>query len=165
MRATLLLACSLGLAACATTPPPAPAAPTANAEPIAPPAARAEVPASGVIPRRALDQFLDDSPGVFLQHVDTEPRFVGAHFAGWKLRSFFPGDARFAGIDLRAGDVVERVNGSSLERPEQLMNLWRALRQAPELTVEIERDGQQRTLRWAIEGRLPEPPASATIAP
>jgi general secretion pathway protein C len=163
MRISLLAAFSVGLAACATTQPAPAAVPVARAEPAIAPIAK--VPASGVIPRRALEQFLDDSPGVFLQHVDTEPRFVGGRFAGWKLRAFFPGDARFAGIDLRAGDVIERVNGSSLERPEQLMNLWRALRVAPQLTVELERDGQKRTLSWAIEGQLPAPPASATIAP
>ena len=42
--------------------------------------------------------------------------------------AFFPGDTRFAGVDLQAGDVVTRVNGNPIERPEQLMEVWKALR-------------------------------------
>src|SRR3954468_22679413 len=38
----------------------------------------------GIIPRAALSQVLDASPGYFLQHVQTEPRFAGGHFRGWR---------------------------------------------------------------------------------
>ena len=105
---------------------------------------------SGVITRGDLAKVLDASPGAFLQHVDSEARFVGGRFAGWKLVTFFPGDPRFAGVDLQAGDVVKSVNGNAIERPEQLMDLWQALRSADELVVDLERAGARRTLRWKI---------------
>jgi type II secretory pathway component PulC len=104
----------------------------------------------GVIKRAALNRVLDQSPGKFLQQVETEPRFVDGRFHGWKLLSFFPGDPRFAGVDLQAGDVVTRVNGRSIERPEQLMAVWDALRSGRELIVDVERNGAPRTLRWTI---------------
>src|SRR5438067_1322839 len=100
-----------------------------------------------VIPRAELVRVLDAGPGAFLQHVDTQPRFVAGRFHGWRLVTFFPGDARFAAGPLRAGDVVTRVNGRVLERPEQLMQVWQALRSGKELTVEVERSGAPRTLR------------------
>jgi type II secretory pathway component PulC len=161
MRVAFLLL----LAGCATVPPaevadphskeassePAEAAPAATAPP-APSQAAAQSAgrAPGVIARRELAKVLDASPGMFLQHVDSEARFVGGRFAGWKLVTFFPGDARFAGVDLHAGDVVTRVNGNAIERPEQLMDLWKALRSADELVVDLERGGAPRTLRWKI---------------
>jgi type II secretory pathway component PulC len=104
----------------------------------------------GVITRAELDQVLNGSPGAFLQNVDSEARFQGGKFAGWKLNTFFPGDPRFAGVDLHAGDVVKRVNGSTVERPEQLMQVWQELKSSKELVVDIERDGRPRTLRWTI---------------
>lgn len=106
--------------------------------------------ATGSIRRAELNAVLDGAPGRFLQHVDTEPRFVGGRFRGWRLASFFPGDARFTGVDLQAGDVVLTVNGQSIERPDQLMRIWEALRVEPALVVAIERDGQARQLRFEI---------------
>jgi type II secretory pathway component PulC len=104
----------------------------------------------GTIARGELVRILDAAPGNFLQHVDSEPRFAGGRFHGWRLVTFFPGDARFRGVDLRAGDVVMRVNGNSVERPEQLLQVWQALRTASELVVDVERAGTPRTLRWTI---------------
>lgn len=104
----------------------------------------------GAIQRTELAKVLDASPGLFLQHVQTEPRFAHGHFHGWRLVSFYPGDARFAGVDLQAGDVVTRVNGHPIEEPDQFMAVWTALRTDKELVVDVERNGAPRTLRWTI---------------
>jgi type II secretory pathway component PulC len=104
----------------------------------------------GQIRRAELAQVLDASPGLFLQHVQTEPRFAHGRFAGWRVVSFFPGDARFAGVDLQAGDVVTRVNGKPIEEPDQFMAVWQELRTSKELVVDVERAGAPRTLRWTI---------------
>jgi hypothetical protein len=104
----------------------------------------------GTVRRAELVEVLDAHPGTFLRHVQTEPRLSGGRFAGWRLTAFYPGDPRFAGVDLQAGDVIVRVNGRSIERPDQLMVVWDGLRQASELVVELERDGRPRTLRWTI---------------
>lgn len=104
----------------------------------------------GAIPRAELAKVLDASPGYFLQHVQTEPRFAHGRFAGWRLVSFFPGDARFAGVDLQAGDVITRVNGKPIEKPDQFMLVWSELRSSKELVVDVERAGAPRTLRWTI---------------
>jgi hypothetical protein len=37
-----------------------------------------------------------------------------------------------------------------MERPEQLMQVWQALRTSKELVIEVERDGKPLTLRWTI---------------
>ena len=104
----------------------------------------------GAIRRAELAKVLDASPGYFLQHVQTEPRFAHGRFHGWRVVSFFPGDSRFAGIDLQAGDVVTRVNGKPIEQPDQFMAVWTELRTSKELIVDVERAGAARTLRWTI---------------
>ena len=162
MRTVLFALC---LAGCATTQPQQPAAMKGadhagdvmtdeNTEPLTgkPPHKRKgdESRAPGVIPRAALAEVLAESPGYFLQHVQTEPRFDHGRFHGWRLVSFFPGDERFAGVDLQAGDVVTRVNGHAIEEPDQFMAVWTELKSSRELTVDVERDGAPRTLRWTI---------------
>ncbi len=105
----------------------------------------------GVITRGDLTPVLDRGVGAFLQHVDVAPRFAGGRFQGWRVTSFFPGDERFAGVDVRPGDVVVRVNGRSVEKPDQLAEVWQSLRDAPALEVELLRDGVPMKLRWPIE--------------
>jgi type II secretory pathway component PulC len=122
--------------------------PTGTATPSATPAVTPAAATS--LSRRALLVVLDQSPGAFLAHVDLLPRFTGGRFAGWRVVRFFPGDDRFARVDVQAGDVVRSVNGLPIEKPEQLMALWQLLRTAPELMVELERAGAARTLRWPI---------------
>lgn len=149
-----VLCCAVLLCGCATTTPPRPAASAradaeaAAVEPATAPVAPATPP--GVIRRAELAAVLDASPGYFLQHVQTEPRFEHGRFHGWRLVSFFPGDPRFSGVDLRAGDVVTRVNGRPIEAPDQFMAVWTALKSENELVVDVERDGRPRTLRWTI---------------
>jgi type II secretory pathway component PulC len=117
-------------------------------EPVEAPEAALAAPSG--IARRELLAFLDRGPGEFLGHVDVSPRFGSGHFQGWRLRSFYPGDQRFAGLDLQAGDVVLRVNGRSVEKPEQLTEVWQALRAAEALEVDLERNGAPIRLRWPI---------------
>ena len=105
---------------------------------------------AGAIRRAELAKVLDASPGYFLQHVQTEPRFAHGRFHGWRVVSFFPGDSRFAGVDLQAGDVVTRVNGKPIEQPDQFMAVWTELRTSKELIVDVERAGAAHTLRWTI---------------
>jgi type II secretory pathway component PulC len=169
-RASLPWLAALALGCAATQPratgvelgeeawPPGESRPASQARPV--PAKKEEAPvakqsrptpsSTGTIPRVELNRVLDASPGRFLSNIQTEPRFVSGRFHGWRLASFFPGDARFAGVDLRAGDVVLSVNGKSVEQPEQLMEVWESLRFERTLVVAVERDGQARELRFDI---------------
>jgi type II secretory pathway component PulC len=171
MKRTLLL-CSFLVAGCATTMPEQPTAQKgaeSAGDPVTdahtdpdrdnPPSPKNKVskqpsserqPTPGAIPRAELTKVLDASPGYFLQRVQTEPRFSKGRFAGWRVVSFFPGDARFAGVDLQAGDVITRVNGKPIEKPDQFMVVWGELRSSKELVVDVERAGAPRTLRWTI---------------
>ena len=161
----VLLACSfIALTGCATVKPaaipdePRPAAAVLPVETVAatppvgtmPVGSMKEKRSSGTIPRAALLTVLDAAPGRFLAHVDTEPHFVQGRFHGWTLASFFPGDRRFEEVDLAAGDVVLSVNGRSIERPDQLMQVWEGLRRERALIVVMERDGVPRQLRYEI---------------
>ena len=113
-------------------------------------AARPDHAADHTIGRREIDAVLAQSPGYFLQHVETKAQFRGGHFHGWRLIAFFPGDNRFSGVDLQAGDVVTSVNGKPIEQPDQFMAVWTELRTSKELIVDVERAGATHTLRWTI---------------
>jgi hypothetical protein len=174
--AVLLTAALLG---CAAAPPPPPAgAPTAAAPsaaapdpasspPPAPPQAASAPPAAvscaardgaGRVKRSALVRTLDLGLGTWLKGVNVDPVKEKGKFRGWLVRSLHPGDPCWADVDLRAGDVVSRVNGRPIERPEQAHAVWTALRTAKEIVVDYTRSGTARTLRLeVIEDAAAEP--------
>jgi S1-C subfamily serine protease len=126
-----------------------PAAPLAHRAPAPAPVAAREMP-PGTIQRGDLLAVLDLGIPRFLQHIDTEPELQDHRFVGFRLTSFFPGDARFRAVDLHAGDVVTKINGLPIERPEHAYRIWQELRVASELTVEYLRDGAARQIRYSI---------------
>jgi S1-C subfamily serine protease len=86
--------------------------------------------------------------GAFLQNVtlDENPAFKEGKFYGWRIRSV---NAEW-GLDFRPGDVVTRVNGMGLEKPDDADAALRSLDKAPALRVEYERDGKSMKLELPI---------------
>ena len=105
---------------------------------------------TGAISRDELLPVLDGGLGRFLQNVETEPAFHKGSFVGFRIVSLFPGEPAFASLDLRPGDTVTRINGKSIERPEQAAAVWEDLRTASNLVVDYRRGGEQHALRFTI---------------
>jgi hypothetical protein len=105
---------------------------------------------AGVIPRPALQAVLASGIGRFLQQVRAEPSVARGRFVGWRVLTLFPGRADVSVQVLRPGDTVTRVNGKTIERPEQFKTLWDSLASASELVLDIERDGRPSRLRYVI---------------
>jgi type II secretory pathway component PulC len=53
-------------------------------------------------------------------------------------------------VDVQVGDVVVRINGKSIERPEQASDVLASLRTAPALVVDLVRGGQAHRVTLAI---------------
>jgi hypothetical protein len=105
---------------------------------------------TGVIARGELVPVLEGGLGRYLQNVETEPVFHQGAFVGFRIVSFFPGDLEYASLDLRPGDIVTHVNGRSIERPEQAVAVWEALRTASDLVVLYQRGHEELALRFRI---------------
>jgi type II secretory pathway component PulC len=101
--------------------------------------------------RAEVDAVLDAGIPRFLSSVETAPAMAEGRFLGFRVLSFFPGDARFASGPILRGDVVTAVNGLPIERPEHLFRVWQELRVASSLTVDVLRQGQTRRMTWVIE--------------
>ena len=101
--------------------------------------------------RSAVHAAIAQGLGAFLQHVDLDdaPVRVSGHFRGFRIAGLR--DPQFwAGVDLKPGDVVTRVNGFPIERPEQAQTAFESLEVAPELRVSYERNGEPRELVYPI---------------
>lgn len=103
----------------------------------------------GAVARAELEQVLERGLGRFLQGIETEPHLEGGRFLGHRVRALHA--PLFQQVDLAPGDTLLRVNGMEIERPEQALAVWTALRVASELTIDYSRAGERRQLRFAIE--------------
>lgn len=106
--------------------------------------------APGTIPRTQLVTTLDGGLGRFLGTVRVAAVLERGSFVGFRIVSFRDPQGIYAGVDLTPGDVVLRVNGSPIERPEQALAVWNGLRVTSELCVEYVRNGERREIRFPI---------------
>jgi S1-C subfamily serine protease len=133
------------LVGCASTrpelPPPEDTGELAAARPVQP------APRRPGVARAELVRTLDAGPGAFLAKVHVRAARDATGFHGWEIVGL---DAPYAGGGLAPGDVVTRVNGRVIERPEQLGEVWGGLRGAGEIVVEYLRGGEHRELHVPV---------------
>jgi len=103
-----------------------------------------EAPREGVITRAELDRYIRDGAQSFIQRIQVRPAFREGKFFGWRVLGYQgPGP-------VQRGDIICRVNGRSIERPNQFMDVWSGLPHRAQLTVEMIRDGRPLVLRYPI---------------
>lgn len=101
--------------------------------------------------RSVLKNTLDAGLGSWLSGVDIEPAVDGrGRFQGWLINAIHPGDPCWTDVDLRAGDIVARINRRPIQRPEDAQAVWKALRGTNEIVVEYLREGKPKTLRLPV---------------
>ena len=118
---------------------------TASAQPSAAPAAAV---APGHLARADVERVLRQGPPWLLRRILPEEVIRDGKFVGWRMLSV-PEDWS---IDLKSGDIVTKVNGLAIERPDDLWAAWMQMQSAPELRVSIEREGKARDLVMPIDG-------------
>jgi S1-C subfamily serine protease len=104
----------------------------------------------GVLGRASLVRVIDAGLPRWLQGVAGDRMLANHRFAGWLVKSLYPGDPCYQDVDLRQGDVVQKVNGKSIEKPEQAFDVAESLRTAPAIVVEYLRDGKPRQFTISI---------------
>ena len=145
MRSALASALALSLTvfglACGAgeTPPPSSPADELGAPPAGPRPKATQLSRSGV--RRVVSGGF----GRFLQgvEVDDRPAFRDGKFLGFRLTEL---RGELEACELQRGDVITRVNGRAIERPEEAQAVFLALVTAKELVVDYERAGENRRL-------------------
>jgi type II secretory pathway component PulC len=147
MRGSSLILLGL-LVGCGAAPEAPIAAPQSVAKaPVAQPAAPR--PPQGALFRDDVNALIDRGFPQFLQQVDVEPRLVDGQFRGWSIVKLNPREF-WAGVDLKPGDIVLRVNDLPIERDTEAFDVFESLKESDALRVAFQRDGQTRLLEYKI---------------
>lgn len=100
--------------------------------------------------RRRLQPWLRRGLGAFLQTVQVDPQLAAGRFVGFRIVAVDAPSEPALGRYLQRGDVVLRVNGMSIEQPDDAVRVWSSLTVASSLVVDIHRGGEAMQLRFAI---------------
>ena len=130
-------------------PPPLPPPVPAKVEP-APPPPCTMFAKPGVLRRAALVHLIDAGLPRWMQGVEGDRMLANHRFQGWLIKSLYPGDPCYQEIDLHGGDVVQKVNGKSIEKPEQAFDVAESLRTASAFVVEFLREGKPKRITITI---------------
>ena len=103
----------------------------------------------GVVARRDIDGALMRGPGWLLNRIQAEEVLKQNKFVGWRLTAF-PAD--WDGSGLQPGDVITEVNGTVIEKPDDLWTVWLGVAEASEIRFAFERDGKPASVALKIHG-------------
>ncbi len=110
---------------------------------------------SGPLTREEAERLVARGLGPFLARIVVSPVLAAGRFVGFRLdRAADLADWQAAGADIRLGDVILRVNGVRIERPEQGLWAFEQLRIVPAIDVELLRNGTPVRLRSPIVDRV-----------
>ena len=93
------------------------------------------------MPRAELDKILANLSTVAVQ-ARIVPAFKDGVARGFKLFSIRP-DSIYARLGIHDGDVLERINGTALDSPEKVLELYTKLRDSSRIEILLERSGVQ----------------------
>jgi general secretion pathway protein C len=109
----------------------------------------AETPASFRLRRSEMERHMMNLPQLMSQ-VRIRPSFDNGQPDGLAVTRIQPGSI-FSEMGLQDGDVIQGVNGNEIRSVEDIMALYRSMRQSESLALQVKRAGLQETLTYAFE--------------
>lgn len=102
------------------------------------------------IDRAALDSVLSNPNALREQAPSVAPYYKDGQAAGFRLSGVRSGSI-FSSLGIRNGDVIQAVNGQTIDSPQRAMELYQRLRQTGTIEMVVERGGRPTTIRYNVQ--------------
>ena len=102
------------------------------------------------IDKSEVNAALDNMNQLFTQ-IRAVPHFDGGKSTGFRLFAIRQ-NSIFDKIGLRNGDIIQSINGNDLNDPANALALFQQLRDQNQLTVQIQRNKETKTVTYRING-------------
>lgn len=113
------------------------------------PAAQSGQVITKVISREEVNKNILGNPAKIYEGAAFGPHLVNGKIEGYKIARVND-DHVFAKLGAKSGDIIRKVNGYGLNDTERMLDLWKAIKTAPEVKIELERDGKIITYDFQI---------------
>lgn len=100
-----------------------------------------------------VEQLMRRGPSYVFRAVTVEPVKRDGSFRGYRIVEASEAARRVMQPQLEVGDLVQTVNGVSIERPGDYMEAWKKLKERTVLEVEFRRDGETHEAHWVVDER------------
>lgn len=100
-----------------------------------------------------LEQTLQRGLQPLIADVNLRPVHDGGRFVGWRVQFMKPAESPFRESAVRPGDVLVSVNDAPLERPDQMMTVWKSLESADHVTFHVLRGGHPVDITYRVVER------------
>jgi type II secretion system protein C len=104
---------------------------------------------SKVISREEVNKNILGNPAKIYEGAQFGPHLVNGKIEGYKIARVND-DHVFAKLGAKSGDIIRKVNGYGLNDTERMLDLWKAIKTAPSVKIELERDGKVITYDFQI---------------
>ncbi len=105
-------------------------------------------PLKWTLDQREVAQNMADLPKL-LSQARVGPVYADGKIDGWKVEGITP-KSFFDKIGLKAGDVLQRVNGVEIRDPGMILSLFQQLKDERAVTLDMQRNGQKTTFQYEI---------------
>lgn len=102
-----------------------------------------------VISREEVNKNILGNPAKIYEGAQFGPHLVNGKIEGYKIARVNE-DHVFAKLGAKSGDIIRKVNGYALNDTERMLDLWKAIKTAPSVKIELERDGKMITYDFQI---------------
>jgi len=120
----------------------------AETVPVATPSAPAAIEQNITIKRSDINESLKDLNGLISQ-ASIQSHYTDGEADGLAVTGIKAGSI-FRKMGLRNGDIVKGVNDNEIKSPEDLINIYNDLKSAPDISLQIMRRGQERSLNYSF---------------
>jgi general secretion pathway protein C len=101
-----------------------------------------------VVDRRVIDSTFENF-GKLMRQARIVPHMQSGKIDGFKVYRI-KDNSLYKQIGLEDGDIIKRVNGSSIEGPEDGLKLFEVFKTAKSITLDLERKGAKKTLSYSV---------------
>ncbi len=112
--------------------------------------AKSEPSVQGQIEHSVFYEVLAQGPQRFIAGLEVVGAFEGKKFIGFRIVQILPESPLYQNRFIKAGDVILKINGQSVERPDQFMKIWEKLQKTNEIEVLWKRGEERMRGIWRI---------------
>jgi type II secretory pathway component PulC len=105
------------------------------------------------VTRSRVQTLIEKGPAYILQAVSVEPARTDGEFVGYEIVGMTEAARRVANPQLSVGDVIESINGTTIERPDDYVSTWKDLNRVDRVVIGFRRDGESKRAVWTIVDR------------
>jgi len=101
--------------------------------------------------RGMVGEFMKRGPAFALTQVVVEPVHGASGFVGFKVVSASREAQEFLRPHVKTGDVITHLNGVRVERPDDYLRAWNALKDTSVIRIDFVRDNEPSVATWAVQ--------------